>query len=205
LRPALGIVLVTVPVYLVLLAWYGGSPKTLSAGYQPVQPIEYSHAMHVGQLGMDCRYCHNTVERAARAAVPPTQTCMNCHATIRTTSNKLVLFREDYANGMPIPWQRVHNLPDYAYFNHSAHVTRGVGCYSCHGRIDTMDRVWQVQPLSMGWCLECHRNPMPNLRPVVAVTQMNWVPPNGDQAAVGKMVREQLQINPPTDCTGCHR
>ncbi len=125
----------------------------------PTQPVPYSHALHVGQLGMDCRYCHTGVEVAAAATIPPTQTCMNCHSKVRANSEKLIPIRESYATGMPVPWIRVHDLPDYVYFDHSAHVRRGVGCVSCHGRIDTMEVVFQAEPLSMGWCLECHRNP----------------------------------------------
>lgn len=205
LRPTIAVLAIVAPVYGVVLVGFGASPRTTDVGYQPVQPVEYSHAMHVGQLGMDCRYCHNTVETSAVAAIPPTQTCMNCHVAIKPDSAKLINVREAYATGMPIEWLRVHDLPDYAYFDHSAHVTRGVGCVSCHGRIDTMDVVSQDQPLSMGWCLDCHRDPAPNLRPVEAVTVMDWVPPDGDQLAAGKRVMEELQINPPTDCTACHR
>lgn len=205
LRPTIAVLAILAPVYGVVLVGFGASPRTTDVGYQPVQPVEYSHAMHVGQLGMDCRYCHNTVETSAVAAIPPTQTCMNCHVAIKPDSAKLIKVREAYATGMPIEWLRVHDLPDYAYFDHSAHVTRGVGCVSCHGRIDTMDVVSQDQPLSMGWCLDCHRDPAPNLRPVEAVTVMDWVPPDGDQLAAGKRVMEELQINPPTDCTACHR
>jgi len=120
-------------------------------GYQPVQPVPYSHALHVGQLGIDCRYCHNTVEVAAQAAIPPTQTCMNCHAKIRAQSPKLLPVRESYATGMPVHWMRVHDLPDFVYFNHSAHVRRGVSCVECHGRVDKMEVVYQQEPLSMGW------------------------------------------------------
>lgn len=205
LRPVMGGLMVIVPIYVVVLVAYGASPKTLDVGHQPPQPVEYSHAMHVGQLGMDCRYCHNTVEFSAQAAIPPTQTCMNCHVTIKPDSVKLLPVREAYASGMPVEWKRVHDLPDYAYFDHSAHVSRGVGCVSCHGRIDTMDVVYQDQPLSMGWCLDCHREPDANLRPLEAVTLMDWVPPTGDALATGRQVREELKILPPTDCTACHR
>jgi hypothetical protein len=205
LRPVLGVVLLVVlPAYLVLLVWYGFSPKTIAVGYAPVQPVPYSHALHAGDMGIDCRYCHNTVEIAARAAVPPTQTCMNCHAKIRTQSEKLLLVRQSAATGMPIPWVRVHDLPDYVYFNHSAHVRRGVGCVECHGRVDKMDVVRQVAPLSMGWCLDCHRHPEPRLRPAALVTKMDWVP-GEDPEALGRRLRETLRINPSTDCSTCHR
>ncbi|HQT94031.1 MAG: cytochrome C [Acidobacteria bacterium 21-70-11] len=204
LRPVLAATLVLVPAYLVVLLAYGASPRTTNVGYRPVQPVPYSHALHAGQLGIDCRYCHNTVEVAADAALPPTQTCMNCHARIRTTSPKLLPVRESYATGLPIPWVRVHDLPDYVYFNHSAHVRRGVGCVECHGRVDTMDVVTQVHRLSMGWCLDCHRHPEPHLRPPDMVTKMDWVPPE-DPETYGRQLRQANNINPPTDCWTCHR
>ncbi|HEX6851908.1 MAG TPA: cytochrome c3 family protein [Candidatus Polarisedimenticolaceae bacterium] len=205
LRDVLGAILLGIlPIYLVILVWYGASPRTTDVGYAPVQPIPYSHALHAGQLGIDCRYCHNTVENAAHAAIPPTQTCMNCHAKIRTTSPKLVALRESYTTGMPIPWVKVHDLPDYAYFNHSAHVRRGVGCVECHGRVDKMEVVYQAQTLSMGWCLDCHRNPEPRLRPVDQVTNMAWQP-EGDRAELGRKLRAALNLNPSQDCSTCHR
>jgi len=204
LRPWLGAALVIAPVYLLVLAYYGGSPQTTDVGYRPEQPVAYSHALHAGTLGIDCRYCHNTVEAAAKAAIPPTQTCMNCHAKVRTTSPKLVAVRDSYATGMPVPWVRVHDLPDYVYFNHSAHVSRGVGCVECHGRVDTMEVVSQVKPLSMGWCLDCHRNPDAHLRPPEMATVMDWTPP-GDASDYGARLREENRINPSTDCWTCHR
>ncbi|MCS7182950.1 MAG: cytochrome c family protein [Thermoanaerobaculum sp.] len=204
LRVVVGVLLVVVPLYLVVLLGYGASPKTTDVGYAPEQPVPYSHALHVGQLGLDCRYCHTTVEQAAEAAVPPTQTCMNCHARVRAASPKLLSVRESYATGLPIPWVRVHDLPDYVYFDHSAHVRRGVGCVSCHGRVDTMEVVRQVEPLSMGWCLDCHRNPEPHLRPPELATSMDWVPPE-DPEVYGKRLRQQLGIRPSTECWTCHR
>ena len=204
LRPVLAATLVLVPAYLVVLLAYGASPRTTNVGYRPVQPVPYSHALHAGQLGIDCRYCHNTVEVAAHAALPPTQTCMNCHARIRSTSPKLLPVRESYATGLPIPWVRVHDLPDYVYFNHSAHVRRGVGCVECHGRVDTMDVVTQVHRLSMGWCLDCHRHPEPHLRPPDMVTKMDWVAPENPEA-YGRKLRQANNINPSTQCWTCHR
>jgi hypothetical protein len=204
IRPALAAVIVITPAYLVLLVWLGGSPRTTDVGYAPGQPVAYSHALHAGELGIDCRYCHTTVETAAHAAVPPTQTCMNCHAKIRTESPKLIAVRESHATGMPVPWVRVHDLPDYVYFNHSAHVRRGVGCVECHGRVDKMEVVAQVEPLSMGWCLDCHRDPDARLRPPDAVTTMDWVAPE-DARAFGAQLRLARDINPPTDCGACHR
>jgi len=204
-RPLVGVVFLGVlPAYLILLVWFGFSPKTTAVGYAPEQPVAYSHALHAGELGIDCRYCHNTVEVGARAAIPPTHTCMNCHGKIRTQSEKLLLVRQSAATGMPIPWVRVHDLPDYVYFDHSAHVRRGVGCVECHGRVDKMDVVRQVQPLSMGWCLDCHRRPEPHLRPAALVTKMDWVP-GEEPEALGRRLRGMLRIDPSTDCSTCHR
>jgi menaquinone reductase, multiheme cytochrome c subunit len=206
LGPLLAAVGLALPVLLIFLFWYGGSPATTDVGYAPIQPVPYSHALHAGQLGIDCRYCHNTVEVAAHAAIPPTQTCMNCHTNIRGTSPKLALVRESALTGMPVPWVRVHDLPDFVYFNHSAHVRRGVGCVECHGRIDTMDVVHQAKKLSMGWCLDCHRNPDARLRDPSLATQMDWAPPAGiSRATYGRQIREKLRLNPSEDCSTCHR
>jgi hypothetical protein len=204
LRPGIAAAAVGGLVYASVVIYLGFSPKATDVGYMPTQPVPYSHALHVGQLGMDCRYCHTGVEVAAAAAIPPTQTCMNCHSKVRANSEKLIPVRESYATGMPVPWIRIHDLPDYVYFDHSAHVRRGVGCVSCHGRIDAMEVVFQAEPLSMGWCLECHRSPENHLRPVEFVTQLDWVPEE-DQLALGTRLRETNNINPPTDCNTCHR
>jgi len=201
-----GVVLAIAPLYLVCFVWYGASPKTMAVGYAPQQPVPYSHALHAGELGIDCRYCHNTVEDAATAAIPPTATCMNCHQRIRTQSPKLQLIRDSFTEGTAVEWVKVHDLPDYVYFNHSAHVTRGIGCVSCHGRIDEMKVVFQHQELSMGWCLECHRAPETHLRPPSEATNMAWVPPRGQsRLAFGTEFRKEHDINPPTDCSTCHR
>jgi hypothetical protein len=204
LRPALAVGIGVGMVYVVFVTAYGASPKTTDVGYAPLQPVEYQHSMHAGELGMDCRYCHNTVERTAHAAIPPTQTCMNCHERIKAESAKLLKVRESYATGMPVAWVRVHDLPDYVYFDHSAHLRAGVGCVSCHGRVDKMDVVYQVEPLSMGWCLDCHRNPEQHLRPREAITQMDWVPTE-DQQSLGRRLRELYDVNPKDDCSVCHR
>ncbi|RPJ43067.1 MAG: cytochrome C [Candidatus Latescibacterota bacterium] len=198
------VVLVGGPLYLLTLAYYGNSAEATRVGYQPEQPVPYSHALHAGELGIDCRYCHNTVETTAQASIPPTEVCMNCHANIRASSEKIVPVRESWATGMPIEWARVHDLPDFVYFNHSAHVTRGVGCVECHGRVDKMEKVYQAEPLTMKWCLDCHRDPDARLRPPEAATSMDWVPA-GDPAELGMRLREARGINPSTDCSTCHR
>jgi menaquinone reductase, multiheme cytochrome c subunit len=203
-----------VPTYAILMFAYGASPAVMDAGYQPEQPVAYSHRLHAGELGIDCRYCHSTVEYSAAAGVPPTQTCMNCHANIYPNKgdpnkDKLARIVESYTTGKPVPWVRVHDLPDYVYFDHSAHINRGVGCVDCHGRIDTMDVVYQHEPLSMGWCLNCHRDPEPHLRPRELVTQMDWKPEIGTDAnrrrEYGAGIRKIYHTNPSTDCSTCHR
>lgn len=192
-----------VPVLLVL----GFSPYTTDVGYQPTQPVPFSHALHAGQLGMDCRYCHSTVDQAAFAAVPPTQTCMNCHASIKADSPRLAKVRESFATGKPVEWKKVHDLPDYAYFDHSVHVNKGVGCATCHGRVDKMEVVTQVQPLSMGWCLDCHRAPEKHLRPREEVTNMTWNPQGATgktQEQLGLELKKQYNIHDATYMTGCY-
>ncbi len=205
-RKGLVLFVLTFPLYIGLVVTFGMTPYATDVGYMPKQPVPYSHALHAGELGMDCRYCHTTVEKAAHAAIPPTTTCMNCHSVIWPESNKLEPVRTGYVEGKPVEWVRVHDLPDYVYFNHAAHVNRGVGCVSCHGRVDKMVEVWQHEPLSMSWCLDCHRQPEKHLRPVEEVTNMSWQPPNGeDQLTYGRKLREQNNINPSTDCSTCHR
>jgi hypothetical protein len=184
---------------LTLVVWYYFSPKHLQVGYAPQQPVPYSHLLHAGKMGIDCRYCHANVEKAAHAMVPPTQTCMGCHAVVKTESAKLAPVRESWETGEPIAWVKVHKLPDHTYFNHSVHVAVGVGCATCHGRIDQMEVVRLDQPIAMQWCLECHRNPTPSLRPKDQVTNMAWTP---DMAPAGWKAPE---VHPPTHSSGCHR
>jgi len=184
--------------------WYYFSPEYTDVGYRPIQPVAYSHKVHAGNLGMDCRYCHTGVETQAHANIPPTRTCMNCHTLVKPDSDSLALVRESFASGMPIEWVRVHNLPDYAYFNHSAHVNAGVGCISCHGNVAEMEIVSLHEPLSMGWCLDCHRNPDQHLRPVDQVTNMYYTPPE-NQAELAARLKAEKDIAPPTECSACHR
>lgn len=204
LREASGLAAVGGLVYAVVLITGVFSPGNTAIGYAPVQPVPYSHALHAGTMGIDCRYCHTTVETTARASIPPTATCMNCHATVRTTTATLDPVRHSFESGEPIKWVRIHDLPDFAYFNHAGHVQAGVGCVSCHGRVDRMEVVEQVKPLTMGWCLECHRDPAPNLRPVEFVTDMEWRP-EGDARELGNRLMNERGIAPSTDCVTCHR
>jgi hypothetical protein len=202
-------------LYATVLVAFGFSPKTLAVGYAPIQPVPYSHALHAGKLGLDCRYCHTTVEKAGFAALPATQTCMNCHSSVRTASDNLKPLRESWATGKPVEWTKVHNLANFVYFNHSAHVNHGVGCASCHGRIDRMDVVRQEKPLSMGWCLECHREPEKNLRPKDQITNMDYKPELKEgETAEAAQLREGNRLKGEygirgetymTSCWTCHR
>jgi hypothetical protein len=169
-----------------------------------VQPVAYSHKLHVTQLGLDCRYCHSNVERGRFAGVPPTETCMNCHSMVKTESPEIKKIKEAQDRGHPIPWVRVHKLPDFAYFDHSAHVNKGVSCVSCHGRVDQMEEVRAVQPLSMSWCLDCHRDPAPAIRDRGRITELGWKP-EGDPAALGREFMKMYNVQPRTDCSTCHR
>lgn len=208
-------VLLAGAMYLGAIVYAATAPETLSIGHAPKQPIPFSHKVHAGQLKLDCRYCHNTVEKAAHAAIPPSATCANCHSgadakgnvpysSVRSESPSLSPLRQSVATQASIPWKRVHDLPDYVYFDHSAHVNRGVGCVSCHGRVDRMDVVVQDKTLSMTFCLECHREPEKHLRPLDKVTDLAWIP---DAAAeeIGKQIKRDLGVHPRTNCSTCHR
>ncbi|MFQ6612637.1 MAG: cytochrome c3 family protein [Fidelibacterota bacterium] len=186
------------------LFWYYGSPRYTDVGYEPEQPVPYSHKLHAGDLGMDCRYCHTTVETSAYAGVPPTNTCMNCHKLVLPASEKLAPVRESFNSGIPLRWVRVHKIPDYTYFDHSIHINAGVGCSSCHGNVREMEVIRQVEPLSMGWCLDCHRHPEQQLRPASEITNTEWTPPEDNSAFASKIIA-QKHLNPPEDCSGCHR
>jgi hypothetical protein len=181
--------------------WYYGSPWNTQVGYAPVQPVPYSHKLHAGELGIDCRYCHANVERSAEAMIPATQTCMGCHAVVKPDSLKLKPVRESWESGKPVEWVRIHKIPDHAYFDHSVHLANGVGCASCHGRVDQMEVVRQDQPLSMSWCLDCHRDPGKHLRPKDQITNMAWEPPAEEE----ELLARAALVNPPEHCSGCHR
>jgi hypothetical protein len=207
--------------YLATCLFAGIHPDIVNVGHSPKQPIPYSHKLHAGKLKIDCRYCHNTVEKTAHAAVPPTATCGNCHGGDKTKpgatlgiiqgeSPLLKPVRDSLETKDSILWERVHNLPDFVYFNHAAHVSRGVSCVSCHGRVDKMDVVTQIKPLSMKWCLDCHRNPDPNIRDPQLVTHLDFRPTDDDGNPIdaqtyGTMWAEKLHINPNISCSTCHR
>ena len=201
-----GIILGTLSIVVisaVFIVWYWFSPKHLNVGYQPKQPIPYSHQFHAGELGIDCRYCHSQVEKAAHSNIPSSETCLNCHNQIKKNSPHIIKLRKSVANNTPIKWVKVHQLPDYAYFNHSRHVNSGIGCATCHGRVDKMKVVHQAQPLSMGWCLDCHRNPEKYVRPKEYITKMDYKPEHQIKEGI-KLVKE-YHLNPKEECSTCHR
>ena len=157
------------------------SPWVTRQGQRPDQPVPFSHKHHVEGLGLQCQYCHTSVEKSSYAGIPPTKTCINCHSQIWTNAQLLEPVRTSWASGESIPWIRVHDLPDYVYFNHEIHVNKGIGCASCHGRVDEMPLMYQQNSLQMEWCLNCHRNPSNNLRPTSEIYNMSWAGPNGDK------------------------
>ncbi|HAL73007.1 MAG: cytochrome c3 family protein [Verrucomicrobiota bacterium] len=235
---------------------YYFTPKYTRVGYEPTQPVPFSHKIHAGQLGLDCRYCHSFVENSSHANVPTNQTCFNCHGpgkgNIKSASPKLELVVKAQETKQPIPWVKVHKAPDYVYFNHSAHLNRGISCQSCHGKVNEMEVVKHAEPQSMGWCLDCHRNPEQKLRPLDQITNLNYKPEQLDRAAfyqsliakgvktgeiaetiqeggkaasieelvslasvtfgkqvtqleVGSQLKKHWQVQPPENCTSCHR
>ena len=187
-----------------LLLEVNRTPYVTNAGVARIQPVQFSHQHHVGGLGLDCRYCHTSVEKAAVAGIPPTKTCMNCHSQIWSTSPELEPVRESFRSGKSLEWIRVHDLPEFAYFNHSAHVNKGVGCSTCHGRVDRMPLVWQEKSLQMEWCLECHRAPEKFVRPQSEVFNAAWEPP-ADQIEQGRKLVQEYGLKPRTSCSTCHR
>ncbi len=256
LKLAVAVVFIVIGVSFAVPYYF--TPKYTRVGYQPTQPVPFSHKVHAGQLGMDCRFCHTFGERSSHANVPFNQVCYNCHGgdkgRIKIDSPKLEPVRAAAVSEQPINWVKIHRVPDYAYFNHSAHLNRGISCVSCHGKVNEMEVVYQAEPQSMGWCLNCHREPEKNLRPLTEITNLNWTPDTverepfykgllakkitpaeiaaqmkgfkGDvpadakglaakaaeiygekvtQEEVGLQLKAHWQINPPQDCTACHR
>jgi hypothetical protein len=180
------------------------SPYVTQAGVARDQPVPFSHAHHVAGIGIDCRYCHASVETSATAGLPPTKTCMNCHSQIWSDSPTLEPVRESFRTEKSIEWVKVHDLPDFVYFNHSAHVNQGVGCTTCHGRVDQMPLMWQEASLTMEWCLDCHRQPERYLRPREQVFNAAYEPP-ADQLALGRSLVAEYGIHTRTSCSTCHR
>ncbi len=214
---------------------YYFTPKYTRVGYQPVQPVSFSHKIHANELGLDCRFCHNMVEQSAFSNIPAASTCMKCHSTVLADDARLKPVRDSFygedanhdgilqpkedknknnQNDRPLlPWVQIHKTPDYVYFDHSVHVTRGISCVKCHGRVDLMDEVRHAKPLSMGFCLECHRNAHENVRPLDKVTDMGW---EGDRDAHGNLyhfvdpkngtsLTDRLGVKASENCSACHR
>jgi hypothetical protein len=171
------------------------------------QPVQFSHKHHVGDDGIDCRYCHTTVETSHSAGIPPTQTCMNCHSQLFADADYLEPIRKSFRENKPIEWERVHDLPEFAYFNHSIHIAKGVGCSTCHGQIDNMPAVFQENTLQMEWCLQCHRNPESYIRPKSEIYSMQWRDSDIDSEERAKL-KEEYKIRSKemlTSCSTCHR
>jgi hypothetical protein len=191
--------------------YYYALPSYTRVGYAPEQPVAFSHEQHVGKLGLDCAYCHQSVFDSPVASVPTSRTCMNCHdpkkANVKGTSPLLAAVRSSVDTGRPIEWKRVHKLPEYAYFNHAVHVNKGVSCASCHGQVNEMKVIRHAKEMSMGWCLKCHDDPHASLRPIDRVTDLTWkAEANGQTASeVGAGIQKDLRVKAPMNCQSCHR
>jgi hypothetical protein len=191
--------------------WYYFTPKYTRVGYQPIQPVAFSHAVHVDQLGMDCRYCHSAVEKSWFSNIPSASACMNCHNQVLATSPLLDLVRESATMGTAIPWVQVHKVPDFVYFNHAVHVTRGISCVECHGQVNRMDEVYHAKPFSMAFCLECHRDPAAYIRPVDKVTDLDWAWHEDPRIAAelqrlrGQEFVHDWNVESLESCSACHR
>jgi len=186
--------------------FYYMTPEYARVGYKPVQPVPFDHALHVDQLGMDCRYCHTYVDRSEHSNIPDAATCMNCHNQVLPDSPALAPVRESYESGEPVEWVRIHKTPDYVYFNHSVHVNRGISCVECHGQINKMETVEHAKSFSMAFCLDCHRNPEDAIRPLDKVYDLDWKAESPEmQKSMGEKFVHDWKVMPPTSCSGCHR
>jgi hypothetical protein len=188
-----------------VLAWRGLTSEPHRIGEAVEQPVPFSHKHHVGDDGIDCRYCHDTVETSAFAGMPPISTCMTCHSQLYTDQAMLRPVVESWQRGVALHWQRVHQLPDFVYFDHSIHVAKGVGCESCHGRVDRMPLTVRTQPLSMQWCLDCHRAPQKYLRPREQEFAMDWKAQDQEKLGLALIRRYHIDTRRLTDCSVCHR
>lgn len=220
----------TVVTGLTAATWYYVTPKYTRVGYEPIQPVPFQHSVHVEQLGMDCRYCHSFVDQAAHSNLPNTQTCMACHTQVQKDNPKLEPIRASWKTGQPVEWVQIHRSPDYVYYNHAAHVNRGISCHSCHGQVNEMEIVRHDKPHSMAWCLDCHRKPENHLRPEDQIFNLNWKPEDVKpaefvakygqpkeakedfsqkqkltQQEIGQTLKERWNIQPTLNCQGCHR
>ena len=205
LRIALFVIAASSASLLLLLMAFVRTPWRRRQFNQVDQPVLFDHRHHSQDDGIHCLYCHSTAARAATAGVPSTDKCMGCHNQIWSQSTLIEPVRRSYFSGAPIPWNRVYNLPGFTYFNHSIHVNKGVGCATCHGRVDQMARVYQAVSLTMQWCIDCHRQPERALRPLSEITNMAWNPSELEQAAIGPAVARELEVRRLITCTTCHR
>lgn len=207
----LGVIVMTLAATTIAGVTYYWTPEWSRVGYMPTQPVAYNHYLHVEQLGLDCRYCHTYVDESGHANVPDAGTCMGCHSHVQSpviepNSPKIAPIKRSYETGDPVEWVRIHQVPDYVYFNHAVHVNRGISCVECHGNVNEMEVVWHDKSLSMKFCLDCHRNPEEALRPLDEVYNLNWTPE--DAVAHAEWAKEQVvnwNVNPPQSCSGCHR
>lgn len=197
------VLIVATPIVFIISLWvWVRTPWLTGESWDLEQPIHFDHRHHVQNDGLDCLYCHSLAERSQHAGIPPNATCMGCHAQIWNDTPELELLRESYFAGRPIAWTAVHDLPDFVYFNHAAHLDHGIGCSSCHGRVDLMPAVYQTTPMTMGWCLDCHRRPGPHLRPRDAITTMPW---ESVPVAMQRELAAAYGVESKTHCTACHR
>jgi len=189
------------------VVWYTHSPAFTKVGVEVSQPVAFPHNFHINGLGLDCRYCHTGVDQSSFADIPPAETCMSCHSQVATDSPMLQPVRDSFTNGTPIHWNRVNNLPDYVYFDHQIHVTKGVGCETCHGRVDQMTTAVREKYFYMSTCMECHADPAKFIRPIENVTEMGFVPSEDQEVMGARLVNEynimsSVQLN---NCSICHR
>ena len=194
---------VVVGVPLLLMGWVR-TPEERGQNVAVEQPVPFDHLLHVSGFRIDCRYCHDLVEHAPTAGIPPTDRCVPCHNWVTLNGSLMTQVRRSMASGRPIPWVRVTSLPDFVFFNHAIHVNKGVGCETCHGRVDRMSRVELTAPLTMSWCLDCHRQPERYLRPVGEMTTMGWTP-DRPQLELGRELAKRYGVRELTNCTACHR
>lgn len=203
--------LLAVPILLALvvglLVWFLHSSTFNRVGVNVPQPVAFPHSTHTGLVGLDCRFCHSTVDKSSFADIPPTETCMGCHSYVRTDSPLLAPVRQSWETGQPIAWNRVNDLPDFVYFDHSIHVNKGVGCESCHGRVDQMATAVKTETFYMAWCIDCHREPEKQIRPLDQVYTMGYQPAE-DQQVLGSRLVEEYNLLPASqlmNCSICHR
>ena len=203
--------LLIVPLVLAIVVgaavWYTHSPAFNKVGVEVPQPVPFQHSWHIGVVKLDCRYCHYTVDKSSFASIPPTETCMSCHSMVKTDSEKLKVVRDSWETGVPITWNRVNNVPDFVYFQHDIHVNKGVGCETCHGRMDQVGTAVKSEAMYMAWCIDCHREPEKFIRPVDQVYTMGYTPKE-DQKALGARLVKEYNLLPVTqlmNCSTCHR